>query len=320
MQNLRIGWIGFHVEGQSALAALLENGVRVEALLTLREAELAKRSGAGSYDEICARYSVPIHKIRHVNDPETVALLKSLNLDVAFVIGWSQIVGAEAMRAARLGMIGAHASMLPHNRGSAPVNWAIIRGETRGGNSLIWLNEAVDEGEIIDQTPFPITPYDTCATIYEKVGQSNRDMILRLIPRLMDGERPSRRQGPTDEPVLPRRRPEHGLIDWRAGGLQVYNFIRALTRPYPGAFSWLDGRRYMIWEAALLPGDAYPGLPAGRVLGPAISPEPGAACGQTVACGKGAVIVLEVQCDDGAILKGVKLSQQTWEGKTWSNE
>jgi methionyl-tRNA formyltransferase len=124
----------------------------------------------------------------------------------------------------------------------------------------------------------------------------------------------------SDEPVLPRRRPEHGSIDWRASSLEVYNFIRALARPYPGAYSWLDGRRYMIWEAALLPGDPYHGAPAGRVLGAAINPCPGAACGQTVACGKGAVIVLEAQCEDGTTLKGMKLSQQIWEGKVWSHE
>jgi methionyl-tRNA formyltransferase len=320
MDKLRIGWIGFHVEGQAAFEALLTKGIRIEAVLTLQETELAKRSGASRYDEICNRYNVPLHKIRHVNDPETIALLKSLDLDVVFVLGWSQIISAEALRTARLGMIGAHASMLPHNRGSAPVNWAIIHGESTGGNSLIWLNPDVDQGEIIDQTPFEITKYDTCATVYEKVAQSNRDMIVRVVPLLLNGQRPSRPQPNTNEPILPRRRPEHGLIDWEKSGLAVYNFIRALTRPYPGAFSWLDGRRFLIWEAALLPGNHYSGISAGRVIGAVISPDSGAACGQAVACAQGAVILLEVQCEDGTILKGINLSKQTWEGKVWSNE
>jgi len=320
MQDLRIGWMGFHAEGQPALESLLQEKIRVEAVITLDEPQLAKRSAAIRYDEICARHGVALYKIRHVNDPEAVELLRNLALDVVFVIGWSQIVGPAAIRAARLGMIGAHAAVLPHNRGSAPVNWAIIRGETEGGNTLMWLNEEVDTGEIIEQVSFPITRYDTCATIYQKVAQSNRDMILRLIPHLVAGERPARPQPATDEPILPRRRPVDGLIDWTWSSRHVYDFIRALTRPYPGAFSWLEGERYLIWDAGLLPGDAYPDGRPGRVLGAVYSPYPGVACGQVVACGRGAVILLELESADGTILKGHVLSDRMLEGKTWSNE
>jgi len=319
-QDLRIGWVGFHAEGQAALAALLEAGIPVEAVLTLTERELAKRSGRSSYEELCARYGVPLHKIRHVNDPESIELLRSLSLDVVFVIGWSQIVGPEALRTPRLGMVGAHAAVLPRNRGSAPVNWAILRGETEGGNTLMWLNPEVDEGEIIDQASFPITPYDTCATVYDKVAQSNREMILRLVSRLKEGQRPGRPQPPSHDPILPRRRPEHGQIDWKKPNREVYNFIRALTRPYPGAFSWLDGRRYFLWDAALLPGEPYGSAMPGQVVGAVLSPHPGGACGQVVACGHGAVIVLEVESAEGLVLKGPKLSEQAWEGKVWSNE
>jgi methionyl-tRNA formyltransferase len=320
LNPLRIGWIGFHTEGCLALEAILAAGWRIEAVITLAEEQLAKRSGAFSYEDICRRYKAPLHKIRHINDPESVDLLRRLALDVVFVIGWSQIAGPEAMQTATLGMIGAHASVLPHNRGGAPVNWAILRGETEGGNTLIWLNNKVDEGEIIDQTAFPITPYDTCASVYEKVAQSNRDMILRLLPKLAAGQRPSRPQPHTDDPVLPRRRPDDGRIDWSKSGIEVYNFIRGITRPYPGAFSWLDGRRYFIWNAALLPGEPYPRATCGSVLGPFVSHHPTLACGQVVACGTGAIVVLEVESPDGTIVKGPALSAADWTGKAWSHE
>ncbi len=316
--NLRIGWIGFHMEGIPAFEALLERGTRLEAAITLAEEQLGKRSGAVRFDELARRYHVPLHKIRHINDPESVALLRTLDLDVAFVIGWSQIVGREALCAVKVGMIGAHAAVLPHNRGSAPVNWAILRGETEGGNTLIWLGENVDEGEIIDQTAFPITPHDTCATVYEKVAQSNRDMILRLLPKLGAGQRPARPQPPTDEPLLPRRRPQDGLIDWSRSSLEVYNFIRALTRPYPGAFSALDGVRYLIWEAALLPGDPYPDSQPGQSIGPVVAPYPGVAGGQVVACGQGAILILEVEVPDGSSIRGQALADLEWKGKIWS--
>lgn len=318
--DLRIGWIGFHVEGQSALQSILEQGYRLEAVISLADRESAKRSGVCDWDDLCRRHRVPLHKIANINDAESLELLRRLELDVAFVIGWSQIISPEALRTARLGMVGAHAAWLPHNRGSAPVNWAILRGETQGGNTLIWLSPNVDEGEIIDQAAFPITRYDTCATVYGKVADSNRDMILRLLPRLLAGERPGCPQSATDEPLLPRRRPKDGVIDWSRGSQDVYNFVRALTRPYPGAFSFLDKQRYLIWNAAALPGDPYPNASVGRALGAMISPGDSNACGQVVACGHGAVVLLEVETIDGVVWKGRDLSELPWEGKTWSHE
>jgi methionyl-tRNA formyltransferase len=225
------------------------------------------------------------------------------------------------MRLARLGLIGAHASFLPHNRGSAPINWAIIRGEQETGNTLMWLAEGVDEGDIIAQRAFPITPYDTCATLYARVAATNREMLLEVLPQLMAGERPGRPQERGDEPILPRRRPADGRITWDSPAETVYDFVRALARPYPGAFSSLDGKRWWIWEAALLPdGAAVSGAP-GEVLGPVISPAP-SACGQLVACGSGggAVIVLEVEDAAGMRLRGQALSQQQWTGKRFGDE
>src|SRR5438093_436529 len=106
------------------------------------------------------------------------------------------------------------------------------------------LAEAVAESAIIEQTASCITHYDTCASLYERVAASNRDMLLRVVPRLLAGERPGRLQPAGDEPLLPRRRPADGRIDWGQPARAIYDFIRALTRPYPGAFSWLAGRRW----------------------------------------------------------------------------
>src|SRR5207247_8564300 len=124
---------------------------------------------------------------------------------------------------------GAHASLLPHNRGSAPINWALIQGERATGNSLIWLAEGVDAGDLIDQTEFPITPYDTCATLYERVAVSNRDMIMRALPRLLRGERPRPPQPRSSGPALPRRRPAGRPLACGQGADAVCNILRDLT-------------------------------------------------------------------------------------------
>ncbi len=314
---MRLGWIGCHLEGIPALSGLLEAGAPLQGVITLKPDLAARRSGAADYTALCRRFHVPLYEVANINDPAARELLRTLALDVVFVIGWSQILAPETLTAARIGMIGAHASLLPRNRGSAPINWALIRGECSGGNSLIWLAESVDAGDLIDQTEFPITPYDTCATLYEHVAASNRGMILRLLPRLLRGERPGTPQLRGNGAVLARRRPADGLIAWDQGARAVYNFVRALTRPYPGAFSWLDGRRWIVWHAALVPGDAAAAVP-GEILGPMLSPVE-QACGQVVACSSGAVVLLQLEADDGEVLEGRRLADQPWIGRRWTH-
>jgi methionyl-tRNA formyltransferase len=303
----------------AALQALLAAGAPIAAVLTLKPELAAKRSGGVDYAPVCAEYGVPLHYIAGINEPEAMEILSALAPDVIFVIGWHQIVRPPVMALARVGLIGAHASFLPHNRGSAPINWTIIRGERESGNSLMWLAEGVDEGDIIAQRAFPITPYDTCATLYAQVAASNREMLLDVLPQLMAGERPGRPQERGDEPILRRRRPADGRITWDSAAAMVYDFVRALTRPYPGAFSSLDGKQWWVWEAAVLPEGAAVTGAAGEVLGPVISPAQ-SACGQLVACGSGALILLEVEDAAGTRLRGQALSEQPWTGKRFGQE
>ncbi|PYO44773.1 MAG: hypothetical protein DMD33_01855 [Gemmatimonadetes bacterium] len=318
---MKLGWVGFHMEGIPALEAVLAAGAPVAAVLTLKPEVAAPRSGAADYGPVCQRFGVPLYEVKSINDPDSRALLQDLKLDLVFVIGWSQILSPETLATARLGMIGAHASLLPKNRGSAPINWALIRGERVTGNSLIWLAEGVDAGDVIDQTEFQISPYDTCGTLYERVAVSNRDMILRALPQLLRGERVGSPQPRSNGATLPRRRPADGLINWDQEACAVYNFIRGLTKPYPGAFGWLDGRRWGVWRAALLPGRATgasaTALP-GEVLGPMVSPVE-QACGQVVACASGAVTLLEIEADDGTVYSGRRLSELPWTGRRWSH-
>jgi methionyl-tRNA formyltransferase len=314
---MRFAWVGHHLEGLPAFEALLDAGADIVAAVTLTAEAAARRSGTADFGPLCRSAGVPLHRTSDVNSPETVALLRSLDLDVLFVIGWNQILRAEALGTARVGVVGAHASMLPKNRGSAPINWALIRGEHEAGNSLLWLNDGIDTGAIIDSMAIPITPYDTCSTLYERVALTNRDMLLRLWCRLLKGQRPGTPQAEWTEPPLPRRRPADGRLDWRDTSTRVYDFVRALTRPYPGAFGHLQGERWTVWQAALPPLDAFPLAEPGVCLGPVVSPADDA-CGQLVACGRGAVTVLEAEGEDGRVLRGRALSELDWRGRMWS--
>ena len=317
-QNLKIGWLGFHQEGIPALLGLLESGIELESVITLDQSALVKRSAAVGYANVLSPCDVVLHEVSNINDASSISLLKSLDLDLLLVIGWSQILHQDALATARLGVIGSHASMVPHNRGSAPINWTLIRGETTAGNSLIWLSEGVDEGSIIDQMEFPVTPYDTCETLYQNVAETNHRMIERTLPQLFSGRKPGRRQPHTNETLLPRRRPADGLLDWNQPAQQLYDFVRALTRPYPGAFSFLDGQKWIIQSCALLPDVGIGNATAGMILGPVVSPN-AAACGLAVAGSRGTVVILELESPDGQILSGTELSDTNWTGRLWQN-
>lgn len=315
-QTLRIGWMSHHVEGMKPLLDLLAAGIPIAGIITLEPDLLAKRSGAAAYEEIAALHGLALHRIRNVNNPDSLALLERLHLDVLFVIGWSQILRKDALSLVKVGCFGAHASLLPANRGSAPINWALIKGEKQTGNTLMKLSVEVDGGDIVAQRAFDITPFDNVATLYDKVGRSNSEMLLELAQELVSGQ-PVQSTPQVDDgsPLLPRRRPEHGQIDWHQPAKAVYDFIRALTRPYPGAFSFIAGKRYFVWRSALLPMDAAL-APAGTILGPVVSDDD-TGCGIAVACQRGAIVLHEIERDDGTQFTGQSLATEGLSGK-WS--
>lgn len=316
MTTLRLAWAGFHAEGLPALEQLLRNGVPIRDVLTLRADIATSLSGGGDYATLCRRFGITSHEVTSLNDPVALNLLARIKADVVFAIGWPQRVAREALKLARVGWIGAHASLLPRNRGSAPINWALIRGEPETGSSLFWFTDDAELGELIDQTRITITPYDSCATLYARVADANREMLDRLVPRLLAGERPGRAISAT-EPALPRRRPADGAVDWAQPQRAVYDFVRAQTRPFAGAFSWMDGARWKVWQMALPLTFGNPPLP-GTVLGPMVSPVE-EACGQLVSCADGAVVVLEIEDERGQVLRGRALSEQPWTGRRWQH-
>jgi methionyl-tRNA formyltransferase len=155
---------------------------------------------------------------------------------------------------------------------------------------MMYLDAGTDTGDIVDQQTVPITPEDTCATVYARVGEAGAEMLRRHLPALLDGTAPRRPQGPGDGPPLPKRTPEMGITDWNRPARSVHDWIRALTSPYPGAFTFIAGRKLMLWASVV--GGPCPGRAAGEVLGYDED-------GLRVAAADGAVVVTSVS-DVGA--------------------
>ena len=267
---MRITWIGNHEEGVIAFRQVIKNN-GVDAFITLDEAAFGKRSaGSREYIDICEEKGIPYFMVSTIKDVEAYEIIRNQKPDLLVVLGWSEILPERILDIPTIGTVGTHAALLPHNRGSAPINWALIRGEDRTGNTMMWLSKEVDEGAIVDQIEFPITPFDTCKTLYDYVAETNAEMLVKLIDELKKGNKAILPiENKTDESILPRRRPKDGLINWKQSASSVYNFIRALTKPYPGAFTFLNEKKYLLWEASVLPikADKTPGTILGTSYG-----------------------------------------------------
>jgi methionyl-tRNA formyltransferase len=303
--GLGIVFVGCVTEGFRSLEHLLRRGERILCIFTLRDDLAAKTSGAMRFDEVAERHGIPLAKVRNINDPEPVERIRALAPDLVLVIGWTQLVKAEILRIPRYGCIGFHASLLPQYRGRAPINWALINGESRTGNTMMLLEEGVDDGDILAQREIPIGFEDTCGTLYEKVALTEFEMLDEVLPLIRAGRMPRRKQDPSRVSVMPKRRPEDGLIDWSKPARRLYDWVRALTHPYPGAFTHLERRKVFVWEAAL-------GEPAGVALRPG---EMTVADGALIAgTGEGLLRLERVQAEGEEEVSGVEFAGQHLRG------
>jgi methionyl-tRNA formyltransferase len=284
-QTGRIVFIGAVHEARPALDVLLASPlVRVAAVITATPDGLAKLAGAVDLTGPALPAGVPVIRTDDVNAPEIVTSVRELAPDLLVVVGWTRLLGRSLLSVPRRGCVGFHASLLPAHRGRAPVNWAILRGETVTGNTMMMLDPGADTGDIVDQRPVTIGPEDDCGTVYQRVGKAGARMLAAHLPALLAGTAPRRRQNPDDGDVLPKRTPEMGAIDWTQPARAVHDWVRALTVPYPGAFGAIDGRRVMVWATLPPSSRRSPAGAPGTVLGLNGS-------GISVATGTGSVVV-----------------------------
>lgn len=244
-----IVFVGVHMEARAPFHYLVERGYNVRGFVTLKRESMTQVSGAIDLTPITEQAKIPVLRVRNVNEPEAVAWIREKAPALLLVVGWTQLLKPDLLEVPALACLGFHASLLPKSRGRAPVNWALINGDTVTGNTMIILEPEADSGDIVAQRTIPITEEDDCKTIYEKVGKTEVEMLDEVLPIIRSGILPRRKQDDSQATVMPRRRPEDGVIDWNRTSREIYNWVRALTDPYPGAFSFLDGDRVWIWSA-----------------------------------------------------------------------
>jgi methionyl-tRNA formyltransferase len=209
---------------------------------------------------------------------------------------------------APLGVFGMHPSLLPRHRGRAPIPWTILSGLTKTGVTLFEIvDPTADTGLIVGQAEVPIESDETASTLFEKTKQAHLALIDGCIPLMLEGRAPRIPQDGRRASSWPRRIPADGIIDWETRAQYLYDWIRAQTRPYPGAFTYLGDVKLIIWRA--VPVEADHDLPSGTVL-------ESSAEGVVVACGAGSLLLQEVEPEGSAPICGREIGEMIRPGTT----
>lgn len=266
---MKVVFIGIVSIGWHCLKALLESGANVVGVFTADKKEMVKKSHMhadyfSEFEDLALKYSVPLYKISDTSVPLDTQRIRELQPDIIFCIGWPQIIKREILQIPQYGCVGIHPTLLPERRGGAPINWSLIDGLSKSGVTLFYFSEGVDSGDIIAQREFNITLNDTAQIVMSKATNIAVELIKEYYPLLERGKAPRLPQDETKVTYTRRRRPEDGIIDWSRTSLSIHNWIRALTLPFPGAFTYWNGGKVIIWESELLRGykprfDGQPG-------------------------------------------------------------
>ncbi len=214
-------------------------------------------------------------------------------VDLMLVVSWRYLIPAEIYRRPTRGTFVFHDALLPAYRGFAPTVWAIINGEDHTGATLFEIADEVDSGDIVAQQRVPITADATIAEVLEDVTQAYLWLLEDKLPALLAGTATRSAQDQTQATFTCKRLPEDNRIDWTQSTPRIYNLIRAVTTPYPGAFTSLAGRKLTIWAAHPVERRYI-----GRVPGRVVEIKPGE--GSVVLTGDGALLVTEVQLEGEA--------------------
>jgi len=252
---MKFGFVTCVQLGLSCMKEIYAAGGKLDLAITLNDDRAKTKSGRVYLDEFCDERGVELFKINHINDSETIEVIRTRGIDWLFIIGWSQIARSEVLAAPTHGVLGIHPTLLPEGRGRAPIPWAILKGLKQTGVTLFKLDEGVDTGEIAAQEILPLAPDETATTLYKRVNDAHRTIIRNAWPALSADAIELRKQDESRATIWPGRTPEDGRITTDMTVEHVDRLVRATTRPYPGAFTESGGKRVRIWNGKVVKGN-----------------------------------------------------------------
>ena len=244
----------YHNIGCQTLRTLsqMEN-INIAAVVTHKD-QADENIWFSSVQELAFARNIPVLRPDDVNQAEFIERIRDFHPDLLISAHFRQIFSQPLLSTAKYGGVNLHTSLLPKYRGRAPINWVIIQGETETGITLHKMKQKVDCGEIYIQKRVEISMEDTALSLYDKLCQIIPDVLPEGIRRVFDPAFTPTVQDESRATYFGRREPKDGLINWDKPALEIYNLVRAVTRPYPGAFSQLaNGEKLYMWRAKILP-------------------------------------------------------------------
>jgi methionyl-tRNA formyltransferase len=251
MNSPRIVVFAYSDVGHVCTKLLLDRGTNVVAIYTHAD-NPSEKIWFPSVPKLAKANHVLTHLDADLKNPGDFEALKKLKPDLILSFYYRNMIPAAVLSLPKLGAYNMHGSFLPKFRGRAPVNWAVLSGEKQTGATLHVMVEKPDAGDIVDQEAVPIGPDDTTAIVQARVTEAAAHVLARQIDNLIAGKTPRRPQDQSQATYFGRRRPEDGRIDWSWSAERVHNLVRAVTKPYPGAYAEIEGGEcLLIWKTRL---------------------------------------------------------------------
>ena len=290
--------LAYHNIGCASIEALLRNGFEILAVFTHKDNPV-ENIWFDSVAELAASQDIPVFAPDNINHPIWVRKIRQLKPDILFSFYYRNMVGPSILEIPPAGCLNLHGSFLPRYRGRCPINWVLVNGERETGVTLHYMTPQPDDGDVVCQRKITITDDDTAKSLHEKAVKTSSSMLDEILPLIKEGNAPCKPQDHSKSTYFGGRRPEDGEIDWKITATEVRNIVRAVTHPYPGAFSYVGDRKCMLWEVTevSLHNLATPGT--------ICSTDP-----LVIACGKGAVQVDFGQPEGGLYMSGTQLAQE----------
>jgi methionyl-tRNA formyltransferase len=269
------------------MEALLAMGAPIAALFT-HEDDPHERIWWRSCAELACEHGIVTYAPKRV-DQSWIEYVAALKPAVIYSFYYRHLIPESVLALAPRGAFNLHGSLLPKYRGRAPVNWMLVKGEREAGVTLHHMVARADAGDIVGQRAVAIDDDDTALTLYRKLVPLGVELVNEYHPLIAAGRAPRRSQNMDEASYFGRRGPEDGRIDWHWPARRVFNLVRAVTHPYPGAFVNVDGRKLFIWKARVASESGQRGVP-GTIIGVG-------ADGVEVAAGEGSISLVAVQFD-----------------------
>ena len=287
----------YHNIGCAAINELLEAGYEISAVFTHQDSK-NENIWFDSVAELAVNKGIPVYAPENVNHPVWVGRISAMQPDFIFSFYYRNILKQDILDIPAKGAINLHGSLLPKYRGRVPINWAIINGETESGVTLHYMTSKPDAGDIIAQERFDICCCDTAKTVFGKAVDAAKKLLKTTLPKLANGTAERIPQNDADATTYGGRCAKDGEIDWNKSAEAVHNLIRAVTKPYPGAFSFLGDRKCFFWGSKIVENTT------GAAAGTVISADP-----LVVACGDKAVEITSGEFENGICQSGSQLAK-----------